>query len=98
MYTTEKMLELYDIKELPYGTFPLSFKLIDCYHREDPTLSEKFNSAEYIKGSFRGGRNTINLVTFNDETVILQLLQKYVVKWHHAYLLHPVLDITEEII
>ena len=40
-YTTETMSELYDIKELPDGTFTLSFNLIDRYQREDPFLTEK---------------------------------------------------------
>ena len=30
-YTTETMSEIYYIKELPDGTFPLSFKLVDHY-------------------------------------------------------------------
>ena len=29
-HTTETMPELYDIKEIPEGTFPLSFNIIDC--------------------------------------------------------------------
>ena len=33
-YTTETMLELYDIKELPKGTFPISFNLTDRCQRE----------------------------------------------------------------
>ena len=40
-------------------------------------------------GYFCGGRNTINFVTFKDKIVIPQLIQKYVVKWYHMYLLHP---------
>ena len=31
MYATETMSELCDIEELPNGTFPLYFKLIDRY-------------------------------------------------------------------
>ena len=33
-YATETMSEIYDIKELPEGTFPLYFYLIDLYQRE----------------------------------------------------------------
>ena len=62
-YTMETILELYNIKELPDGTFPLLFKLIDRYLREDPFLTEKLKCAEYQKGSFCGGCNTIELVT-----------------------------------
>ena len=58
--------ELYDIEELPESTFPLSLKLIDRYQQEDPILTEKLKCAEYSKGSFRGGINTIKLVTYKD--------------------------------
>ena len=44
MYRTETMSELYDIKELPEGTFPLSFNLIDRYQREYPFLTENLNA------------------------------------------------------
>ena len=97
-YTTEKISELYDTEELLEGTFPLSFKLVDHYQWEEPILTEKLNSAEYIKGYFQGGRNTINFVTFNDKIVIRQLLQMYVVKWYHRYLLRSVLDRKEAMI
>ena len=39
-YTTETISELYNIEELPEGTFHLSFNLIDRYHREYPSLTE----------------------------------------------------------
>ena len=54
------MSEFYDIEELPGGTFPLSFKLIDHYQSEDTFLTEKLNCAKYTKGSFFGGRNNIS--------------------------------------
>ena len=61
------MSELYDIGELLDGTFPLSFKIIDRYQREYLFLTEKLNSIEYQEGSFWGGQNTINLVTYQDK-------------------------------
>ena len=42
-YTTETMSELYDIGEMPEGTFPLSFNTIDRYQLEDSFLTEKLN-------------------------------------------------------
>ena len=39
-YTTETISKLYNIEELPEGTFHLSFNLIDRYHREYPSLTE----------------------------------------------------------
>ena len=38
------MSELYDIEELPNGTFDLYFKKIDRYQREDPFLTEILNA------------------------------------------------------
>ena len=49
MYITEIVSELYDIKELPDGTFPLSFNIIDQYQREVPFLTEKLKCAEFTK-------------------------------------------------
>ena len=92
------MSEIYNINELPEGKFQISFNIIDRYQREDPILSEELNSAEYQKGSFRGGRNNIELVTYQDKIAIPQKLQKYVVKWYHTYLLYPGLVLTEVII
>ena len=76
----------------------LSFKLIDRYQRECPTLMKKITCVEYKKGSFRGGRNTIKLIRHKNKIFIPQQLQKYIVKWHCAYLLHPVWDITKAMI
>ena len=59
---------------------------------------EKLHSAEYQMGYFRGGKNTIEFVTYKDKILIPQQLQKYVVKWYHKYLLHLGLDRTEAII
>ena len=61
--------------------FPLSFNIIDHYHRGDLLLRERLNYVEYQKGYFHGVRNTIKLVTYKNKTVIPQKLQKYVVKW-----------------
>ena len=94
----ETMSEIYDIKELPEGVFPLSFKIIDRYQREDPILTGKLTCSECEKVSLCGGINNFELVTFKDKIVIPQLLQKYVVKWYHTYLLNPGLDITEMMI
>ena len=67
MCTTENISELYDIDELLDGTFNLSLKLIDRYQREYPFLSETLKCTEYQKGYFRGGRNTIEVVTYKDK-------------------------------
>ena len=62
------------------------------------SYQKKLNSAEYQKDYFRGGRNTIKLVTYKNKIFIPQKLQNYEVKWYHTYLLHPGLDITEAIV
>ena len=92
------MSELYDIKELQEGKFPLSFILIECYHREDPMLMKNLILKNALRVLFCGGLNTINLVTFNDKIVIPLFLQRYAVKWYHMHLLHTGLDRTEAII
>ena len=60
-------MELFDIEEIPEGTFPQSFKLIERYHQEEPTLTEILTRAEYKKGSFCGGWNTIELITYKNK-------------------------------
>ena len=74
------MSELYDIDKLAEGKFLLSFNIIYRYPWEDSVLSGKLNSAEYQKGYFCGGQNTIKLIMYKDKIVIPQKLQKYVVK------------------
>ena len=51
-YLTETMPELYYIKELPEGTFPLSFKIVYRYQQEDPILTENLTCAEYKRVLF----------------------------------------------
>ena len=89
------MSKLYNIDELSDFTFTLSFNIIYRYKWEDPVLSEKLNSAEYQKGSFRGGRNIIKLVTYKDKIVIPQKLQKYVVKKNGTTHISFILDRIE---
>ena len=79
-YLTETMLELYNTKEPPEGMFLLPFKIIGRYQQEDPVLTKKLTCIEYKKGSFRGGINTLKLVTIQNIIVIPQIIQKYVVK------------------
>ena len=61
------MWEIYDIEELPEGTFTISFKIIELHQQEDPVLTEKPKCTEYTKGSFHGGRDTIELVTYKEK-------------------------------
>ena len=69
-YTTETMSYFYDTEELPEGTFTQSFNLVDRYQREDPFQTEKNKCAEFTKGSFRGGQNTIYPITYKDKIFI----------------------------
>ena len=71
-YKTETILELFNIEETPEGKLTLYFKLIDCYKREDPILTEKLTCIEYKEGSFCGGRNTIKLLTYKNKIIIPQ--------------------------
>ena len=61
---------------MPEVWFHLSLKLIDHYQHEDPFLTEELTCAEYKKGYFRGGRNTVKLITYKNKIVIPQQLQQ----------------------
>ena len=98
MDTTKTMSELYDIEELYKVTFLLYFNLINRYQQEDPILTEKLKRGEYSKGYFCVGCITLKLVTYKYKRVIQHLLQKYIVKWYHMYILHSGLDQTEVMI
>ena len=97
-YTMETMSELYDIKELPKGTFTLSFKTYRHLSAQRSLTNKKLNCAEYTKCYFSGGWNTIEIVMYNGRILTSQKLQKYVVKWYHMYLLHTGLDRTEAMV
>ena len=58
----------------------------------------KLTGAEYKRGSFCGGNNTINLITYNNKIFVPYKLQKYIVKWYHTYLLDPRQNQTESTI
>ena len=45
-YITETLLEIYDVKELTNGTFPLKFTTINHYQQEDPGIKSKLISAK----------------------------------------------------
>ena len=50
----------------------------------------------YQKGSFRGGNIiNLNLITCENNIVILSIIQSYLLKWYHTYLNHPGMDIME---
>ena len=59
---------------------------------------DKYKYDSYDKGYFRGGSNiNINIITCEDNIVILSIIQKYVLHWYHTYLLNIVMDITEAV-
>ena len=91
------MSEINDTEELPEGIFPNNLKLIDQYQRKYPNLMAKYKNCPYKTGSFYVGSNThLSLIRYKDNIVITLILQGYVLHWYHMYLLHPVMDRTEE--
>ena len=59
----------------------------------------KYKTVTYKKGSFCGGINmNLNLITCEDKSIILSIIQSYVLDWYHIYLLHPEMYITESTI
>ena len=86
------------LKNCQMAHFLYILKQYNAISFNTPFLTGELKLAEYIKDYFRGGRIIIQLLTCEDKIVISYKLQKYVVKWYHTYLLHPVMDIMEEII
>ena len=58
-------------------------------------LVEKHKHVNYQIGCFCGGNNTIKLTTYNNTMILSKKIQRYVVKWNHAYLLHTLIDRME---
>ena len=53
----------------------------------------------YQKGSFREGSDiNLNLITCEDNIIILSILQSCLLHFYHTYLLHPGMDIMEAMI
>ena len=46
------MPEMYDMKEIPEGTFLLTLKTIDSHQHKYPRIKGKQHCAEYQKGYF----------------------------------------------
>ena len=84
------MSEINDTKELSEG---------QKYQRTEPIIIDKYKYGMYHKGSFRGVSNIdLNLIKCKENSVILSILQSYVLHWYHTYLLHPGMDRTEAMI
>ena len=50
----------------------------------------KYKDGTYHKGYFREGINIdISLITCDDNIVIPDMIQSYMLHWYHTYLLHP---------
>ena len=93
------MSEIYDIEEIPEGTFPIHLKFIKAYQRLETSLMDKYKDDTYQQGSFRGGINIyLKLITCKDKVFIPSKLQSYILHWYHTYLLHPVMDRTDAMI
>ena len=77
------MSEINDTEEVSEGIFPTNLKSIYQYQRKYPSLFAKYKEGVYLNGGIE------------DNTVILSIIQSYVLHWYHKYLLHPRMDITE---
>ena len=74
-HIAEILLKMYDVEELPNGTFPIKFTTINHYKQEYPGIKSKLPSTNYWKGSFLGGKNPITLLMCQDKIVVPQKLQ-----------------------
>ena len=87
------MSEINDIEEVPEGNFPINFKLIKKYQQKNPSILAKYKEGTYQKGIFGGGSNiNINLITCEDDIVILSIIKSCIFNWYHIYLLHSGMD------
>ena len=48
----EIVSEIYDIEEIPEGTFPINLKLIAKYQWTEPSLMAKYEYGTYHQGYF----------------------------------------------
>ena len=95
----EIVSKINDTEEIPESNFLINLKLIQKIQQEEPSITAKYKYGTYHKGYFCGGSNIdLNLITCKDNIVNTSKLQSYVLHWYHAYLLHPGIDIMEEII
>ena len=71
-YVAETLLEMYEVEEIPNGTFPFKFTTIEHYQRGYPGIKSKLLSTKCKKESVHGGQNLIKMVTHQDKIVITQ--------------------------
>jgi len=81
-----ELAELYgqDDIDLPELVFPLTYKLITKYQKEDKELLYILQDKDqyYIK-TFCGGRKIRKVICLNEKIVIPQALQKHTIQWYH---------------
>ena len=91
------MLEINDIKELHEDNFPINLKVIQKYQRSEPSIIAKYKNGAYRKCFFLVDSNTdLKLLICKDKIVIISEIQSYVLNCYHTYLLHPIMNRTEE--
>ena len=95
----EIVSEINDTKEILEVNFTNNLEQINQNQLKTPSLRTKYNLGAYHTGSFCGVSNIdLNLITCEDKTVIPSIIQTYVLHLYHKYILHPGMDITEEMV
>ena len=95
-YTT--IADHFGLEELPEGTFPLRYSILDKYQQKDQEMVKALRAGQYQTKTFRGGGKEYLLITQDGKIVVPKVLQQYVLNWYHTYLLHPGANRTEECI
>ncbi len=99
MTTMVEQAEMFGSEKLPEGTFPLAYKVIQCFQQANKWLLNKLQkSDEYTLHTVCGGGKTCSLIMHNNKIVIPEPLQPRIIQWYHDQLCHPRVNHTESTI
>ena len=80
----EYVADHYGLEELPDGTFPLRYKVLDEYQKADKDLIKALKTGKYTAKTFRGGGKELLLIVHEGRIIVPEVLRKYVIDWYHT--------------
>ena len=72
----DSVADHYSIDKLPAGTFPLRYKIIDEFQKDNNKLMKALKKGRYAAKTFRGGGKEYLLAARGDKIVVPKRLQK----------------------
>ena len=93
--TRENLAEIYCVYKLDGDTFPLKYQNIEKYQRKYRKMIAKMKRAKYHTKYVCGGGKVTKLICKGNKIIMITILLKFVVRWYHAYLIHPVMYCNE---